>query len=66
MSLLQGSFEVQAGNIARLGNSSPQVIRSLLEAESYFPRNLENTARYSYQLRSYMILLDLDSETLKH
>lgn len=66
MSLLQGSFEVQAENIAWLGNSSSQVMRSLLEAESYFPSKVENTARYSYQLRSYMILLDLDSETPKH
>lgn len=66
MSLLQGTFEGQAENIAWLGNSSAQVVRSLVEGESYFPGEMENIARYSHQLRSYMILLDLDSETLKH
>lgn len=66
MSLLQGRFEVQAENTAWLGNSSPQVIRGLLEGESYCPGEMENIARYSHQLTSYMILLDLDSEMLKH
>lgn len=66
MSFSQGSFEVQTENIAWLGNSPPQVMRGLLEGESYFPGQMENIAHYSHQLRSDKILLDLDSKTLKH
>jgi len=66
MSLLQGSFEVQAENIAWLGTCSPWVMRDLLKGESCFPAEMENIARSSHQRRSYMILYDLDSETLKH
>lgn len=65
-SLLQGSFEVQAENTVWLRNSSPQVMTSLLKRWKLFPWEMENTVHYWHQLRSYMILLDLDSDTLNH